>query len=45
MDKFKLDDNFKRKLEKQCQEKAKSLAKEARDKLYDKYISLINSIN
>ena len=42
MAKFKLDYNFKRKLEKQCQEKAKSLAKEARDKLYDKYISLID---
>ena len=42
MAKFKLDDNFKHKLEKQCQEKAKSLAKEARDKLYDKYISLID---
>ena len=37
MAKFKLDNNFKRRLEKQCQEKAKSLAKEAREKLSGKW--------
>lgn len=42
MVRFKLDDNFKRKLEKQCQEKAQKLAIEARDKLYDKYMTLID---
>ena len=42
MARFKLDDNFKRKLEKQCQEKARELAIEARERLYEKYISLID---
>ena len=42
MGKFKLSEGFKRKLEKQCQEKAKNLAIEVREKLYNKYVSLID---
>lgn len=39
---FRLDKDFKRKLEKKCQEKAKELAIEARDKLYERYVSLLD---
>lgn len=39
---FKLNDSFKKKIEKECQEKAINLAKEAREKLTNQYITLLD---
>lgn len=39
---FKLDESFKKQLEDQCQAKAKSLAIEIREKMFDKYFTLID---
>ena len=39
---FKLNDSFKKKIEKECQGKAINLAKEAREKLTNQYITLLD---
>lgn len=39
---FRLNDSFKKKIEKECQKKASNLAKEAREKLTNQYITLLD---
>lgn len=39
---FRIDKEFKNKLEKKCQERAKILANETKEKLHEKYISLLD---
>ena len=39
---FKLNDSFKKKIKKKCQKKASNLAKEAREKLTNQYIVLLD---